>query len=377
MGELIKQMLSYNGSSLWYLINDFIEKEDKLFPIKDLSNKILSLFPLKDKRKVDVIIVMNTRFIRQGEGFFDSLISELEKRGISYKKVFYFRNFDGLKKYLKYESDCNCLNSYYSKKDNIRYKFLKTWAVIKESYPKYKFAFKKFSKLVEFNINCMKNLIEKEKPKVIIGSHANEFYLKGCVFNKRDTKIIALQQEIISEEDIIQVYSESNYLRPNPDIICCWDEKSKDLFINKAKYPIHILRITGNPYFDSLINSKSENKRYTLVIGQFYHEDNKLIADYIKDKEYKDIIIKAHPKGSEKDTKIFSDYKIANEDSDLRKLILGAERVVGYTSLALLEAKLANKETIVIKGNIRGSYSNEARATQKVTDVIEDVIHDM
>ena len=180
-----------------------------------------------------------------------------------------------------------------------------------------------------------------------------------------------------------------------PDLICVMDDLAKREMI-KEGFDSKILKVTGNPYFDSFskkVGSRLEEKNRILFVSQPYSSGEKEVATNFGYNElssladimavlksfgsYK-LVIRPHPKDNPKKF-----YKIIKEnknfsldnDADAGLSIAKADIIVGMNSTMLLQAALAGKKVISYQPELTKSkdilISNKMGLSKLITDKVE------
>jgi hypothetical protein len=242
------------------------------------------------------------------------------------------------------------------------------------------------------------NLSSKNKLKYINCTNLKENKLKSilldiapdilvCGFSdglSLDKKMIKICKELkiptLSIADSWLSDYTKNYSSPGtrdkkylPNIICAIDRMMKKQMVNE-EIPKNIIRITGNPYFESFSKHYGKEK-YIVFVCQPYSEIqkefgaslNELIIDEVQ--IFKDfvqmiekyfpgekLIVAFHPRAKKRDkfNKIIDagrkiKIKIINKDTE--KIIKDAKIVIGIDSIVLFQSAMMGKTTISYQPN--------------------------
>ncbi|UCD03766.1 MAG: CDP-glycerol glycerophosphotransferase family protein, partial [Candidatus Woesearchaeota archaeon] len=300
---------------------------------------------IKNKNK-EVLIPSSLRFYRKKDKnniMFGAIIENLKKEKIGYNLLYYDQpgSFDEFKKILKF---LNCKNKYigdyysldiFLKNRKAFKKIRNIWNNIKIdkdfrksldykgidiydlSLQRFDFVFNSFLYLVVDNLNITKKILEKEKLSIILLDHDNTFYGKGLMMNLKDSnkiKTIALQYEPVSPscnhthiKDPEALDKKSVSWRPLPTIKCIWAPYHKKILLEYCNYVPSLIKITGNPKFDNLINKKfnsaetfrkynlDKNKKIVLFPTELDLNILKIILKSFRNLDDAFLIIKPHP----------------------------------------------------------------------------------
>lgn len=235
------------------------------------------------------------------------------------------------------------------------------------------------------NENKISKTLKTLFPKVLISGTSLKNTKQGNVENlfRKEAKKLNIYSVSILDHwvNYRQRFSSNNSNRLDclPDKICVMDEMARDEMINEG-IPEDIIEITGNPYFDRLLNIKkklSSLKKNELREKLHLPEDHITITfisepiakdhgiesrgydeyvvlnDLLSTRELQclnqfnkkiDIVIKRHPRESAgKFKEYFSKFKWSvtefNKD-DIYILLASSDLIIGMTSILLIEAHL-------------------------------------
>lgn len=353
------------------------------------------LIKRRNNKRQDIIFLSSERFDRnnyENHQIFGEIFRLLNKENIEFKLI-KFDLFYKFPKILQVDSKSAFIGQYYSKK--IRKEILllekkikiKLNEISKENNWKKLFKINKKNFLPPLNnqiifffksmpfyiaeILCItKEILRIEKPKTVVLVSEADFYSKGIIQNARKTKTVALQFGIIPEG--LSDIPPTN--RSFPSIKCVTGLISKKNLVEFYNYPERIIKVTGEPRYDSLINNNWNNKEIYKKLNLdrnkkiilFIDEGNSIknIATKISNSLLKlmkeipkiQIIVKIHPNdknslpiyqsilSKKEDIKIIDNFNIS-------KLIYFSDIIIALNSTAILEALVNKKPTILLNFN--------------------------
>jgi hypothetical protein len=374
-----------------------------------LLGKIRKIAGKGAKKKADVVFLSNIRFSKEtpeNHSIYGPVMEELSrKKGlgkVSYKTIFYEEliQLHNLRRVMKefLLSDADYLGDYYTlkqlrqnKKD---FKLLRRrWRELRDD-PKFKriFVYKGYdyydlikprlelifnalSYIACDNKNLTAGIAAREDYSVLVIDHDENMYGKGVMIATKDDKkkkTLALSHELIYPgcmhthvRDELVKDRKNLIWRPIPDIKCVWGEFGKRTLLESCNYEKDVIRVTGNPAFDRIINKKHDkkeilrkypfldDKRKKLLIASdctrptypLYRkmiEQNPDVLFILKPHHYEDI-------GLLKD--MFEpapeNFHMVDKLSDLYELIDISDFVITHSSTAGFEALLFDKVLLI------------------------------
>ncbi|MBW3018811.1 CDP-glycerol glycerophosphotransferase family protein [Candidatus Woesearchaeota archaeon] len=353
----------------------------------------------------DVLFLSNTRFsrVREDENvMFGTLMKELRRLGVSTKTVNYalLHKLEFLKDFVKRFMfiKTNYIGDYYSlatlrANKRLFSKYKRLWkeirnaAELKKSFvyreidvfefaqPLFDLIFDSLSYLSVDNLNITKKMLEKEKPKVFVLDHEDNFYGKGLMMNAKNKRInsLALQHEAIIPEDCNHSHikdksaldKNSVFWRPLPDKKCVWAVYSRRILMDLCNYSADRIVVTGNPMFDDLVSEKFNKSqllqkyslpadtKLVLYATEGYKRDPELFLDGIKSMKNALFIIKPHPS---EDANLYlllqKKYRLKNlvllpKSANFHELIAISDVLVTKTSAAGIEAMIKKIPVVI------------------------------
>jgi hypothetical protein len=273
--------------------------------------------------------------------------------------------------------------------------------------PRFDLTFNRLSIISADTKLITKAIIEKEDFKVLVLDHEENLYGKGFMLNNRVGKsksVVALSHELIHKSGTIHTFAQnkrvldrnSKIWRPLPDTKCVWGEYGKKILINKCNYPAEIIRITGNPKFDSLINSdfnqaqikarfKLSHKKKLLFASENRQSFYPFVLEIAKRNPNIEVIFKPHPLEDEKAiSQVFSNppknFILTPGHLDIYPLISVSDYVATVSSSAGFEALVMGKVLFILnikEGLIKGlPYLQSGAAVEiKCLDDISKWLH--
>ncbi|MDO8493071.1 MAG: polysialyltransferase family glycosyltransferase [bacterium] len=177
-----------------------------------------------------------------------------------------------------------------------------------------------------------------------------------------------------------------------PDVICVMDDfASKEMI--KDGFVQEMIRVTGNPHFDSFIESISpelREKNRILFISQPYSDTENVATNFgytefdvlddlleiLEDHNDYKLIIRPHPKEEQgKFNEVIKSRKnisLDDDTTDVRTSISRADLIIGMNSMVLLQAGLAGKDVISYQPGLKDGtdvlVSNKMGMSRLVTD---------
>ncbi|MFA6405686.1 MAG: polysialyltransferase family glycosyltransferase [Candidatus Paceibacterota bacterium] len=224
-----------------------------------------------------------------------------------------------------------------------------------------------------FNESKLNILVENFKPSIFVGGSS-----AGLTFDKN---ILSIAKKNKAKTIYILDYWSHYWQRFSgkkkdfkylPDIICVMDEKSKKEMVEEGFNP-NIIKITGNPYFDSFqenIKKNAEEKSKVLFVSQplaenkdeLGYDEFRVLGDLLEVfdnlKTRYELTIRPHPKEKKgKYNKYLNKNIKIDADSLIEKLISKAGLIVGMNSMVLFQASIANKKVISYQPNLKAKDS--------------------
>lgn len=337
----------------------------------------------------DILFLSSTRFdgkTTEDHQIFGNLFKFMKKKNLPFKLV-KFDLYYGYPKRIVLDKDTIFIGEYYKNKkmrseirelekiilvrlqevkDNKSFK--KLFLIEKDYYPMIKDQIEFFFKIMPIFIAdiliATKEIINQDKPKCILVVSEADFYSKGIIQNAKCTKTVALQFG-----EIVDSLSDINpSISSLPSLKCVNGLISQKNLIHTHHYPKEIIRVTGEPRYDSIKESINKDQIYndlgldknkkTVIFfdqGPGIAEIAEDIAVVLKNKSSSyNIIIKLHPIERNTTLPIYqrvSDGKIKITRYDTRKLIQTADLVLACTSTVILEAIIAGKPIVMINLN--------------------------
>jgi len=373
----------------------------------------LRLITGKHNRKpAKVMFLANLRFSSHDERdnlMFGNLIRELNSKHISNKVLRYEKltQVSNLKRFVKrfmfepeaYIGDYYTLNHFVKCARDYRH-LCKCWHKIRgldklrnlfvfRGYnyfnlvePRLELIFNALSYIAIDNHNITKAIVNAEDYKVLVLDHEENMYGKGFMLNTRlDSKkrTLALSHEIVypgcahthmKNKQVLERGSE--LWRPVPNVKCVWGEYSVEVLTDTCNYPRSILKLTGNPKFDSIFNTKFNDaaiiKKYGLskkrkilfgspAIPWLYP----IIKEIAENNPQFEFIFKPHPNENiGKLEKMFStmprNFKLVDKFAHIYELIHASDIMITRISTVGFEAMLMGKPVFIL--NLDKNYSD-------------------
>lgn len=248
-----------------------------------------------------------------------------------------------------------------------------------------------FNRLFPYAVKCIeiaKNMIETEKPDLILLLYEYGYFGRCLIFaaNMKKIPVIAIQHGVIHKhhkgyiyptEYISKTGSVCSPFCPIPNITAVYGSYHKDLLTTYSAYPKEKIVVTGQPRYDVLFNMDGKYSKEKFISKYNINSKNKIIlwttqCHVISDKENKNnfkamfetlqnlkdvtLIIKQHPGEGKKYTKMIKaalkDYNlnivITSKSSDIYEQLYVCDVMVTKNSTTAMEAVALNKPVIVL-----------------------------
>ncbi|MBM4075035.1 MAG: hypothetical protein FJ267_05255 [Planctomycetes bacterium] len=224
----------------------------------------------------------------------------------------------------------------------------------------------KFQRFVEDEVSW---LIAVHQPNLFVLPSDIFFYVRPFVeaFKRQGVPTFVMQKETTISPDVMEVLSleVGRYTPFISDFMTVCSQRHKDFWI-KAGADADRVTVTGQPRFDvyaspgegqisgrpRMLYLSYDDVAYlpsdgdTIFSGSW--RDMRLETERVLN-EFADryeIIVKEHPQQAKADTAFGGGVDFANRYADTRRLILGADLVVGFQTTALYEATICGKPII-------------------------------
>ena len=276
--------------------------------------------------------------------------------------------------------------------------------------------FKRHYSILVKNIELVNNLIEKEKPSLIVVPNAGGWFWQTILISAKQNNVPVLttQHSEIYPSDSYYYWpgekffaeTESKYY-PIPDIFTLYGPWTKKLFMEKFNYPEKNLPVIGQPRYDVLscpkkvFDKKEFCKRYrldpnkkivlfatALPIPPFIGSERKVMVT-LRKLEGIQVIIKPHPRGNAKEYVRIAREEGLNavfvgEDSNVLESIFVSDAVITGPSTIVTEAILLEKPVVLInfdreKGMVswvKKGVALEVRSKPEAEEKIKAVLFD-
>jgi len=349
----------------------------------------------QDNEKADVLFLTCDRFsigkTAEENGVYGVLIKKLKEKGIRTKLIEYdnFNKLDllsNIKTWWFGDVDYNFIGQYYDKRTfkeinglerKIKSKYFSELRQKEEFkdlfkykgrtfYPQMRKQFDMTFKILPYYVATAlistRRLLEQEKPKVIVVDSEANYYAKSLIqnANRMGIKTIALQFGRIHNEESDISFNNDIF----PDVKCVDGTRDKKNLIKYFDYPEDVIKVTGEPRYDVLVENDwsgdqilreigLDPKKKTILYvdsgpGLGISEGLKSVFKKIKKEEDAQLIIKLHPptypsfefkKMEDKNIKILKKYNTS-------KLVYASDLVLMLDSTVSIEALLSNKPLI-------------------------------